>query len=45
MGTASGHLGWVDWDAKMVITARATRSFAQSAIAVLIAIYLGLHGF
>jgi MFS family permease len=29
----------------MAIAARATRSFAQSAVAVLIAIYLGLHGF
>src|SRR5215470_4036213 len=45
MGTAIGHLGWVEWDAKMAIAARATRSFSQSAIAVLIAIYLGLHGF
>jgi hypothetical protein len=29
----------------MAIAARATRCFAQSAVAVLIAIYLGLHGF
>jgi MFS family permease len=29
----------------MAIAARGTRSFAQSAVAVLIAIYLGLHGF
>jgi hypothetical protein len=29
----------------MAIAAQATRSFAQSAVAVLIAIYLGLHGF
>jgi MFS family permease len=40
-----GRLNWVDGDAKMVIAARATRSVAQSAVAVLIAIYLGLHGF
>ena len=45
MGTEVGRLRWVDWDARMVITARATRSFAQSAVAVLIAIYLGLQGF
>ena len=45
METVGGRFSWVDWDAKMVITARATRSFAQSAIAVLIAIYLGLQGF
>jgi len=29
----------------MAIAARATRSFSQSMVAVLIAIYLGLHGF
>src|SRR5256886_10590935 len=45
MGTEVGRLSWVEWDAKMAIAARATRSFAQSAVAVLIAIYLGLHGF
>src|SRR5262249_12612077 len=45
MRTAVGSLSWVEWDARMAIAARATRSFSQSAIAVLIAIYLGLHGF
>jgi len=45
MGTEVGRLSWVEWDARMAIAARATRSFAQSAVAVLIAIYLGLHGF
>jgi MFS family permease len=45
MRTAVGGLSWVEWDARMAIAARATRSFAQSAVAVLIAIYLGLHGF
>jgi MFS family permease len=45
MRTAIGRLSWVEWDARMTIAARATRSFAQSAVAVLIAIYLGLHGF
>jgi MFS family permease len=45
MRIAVGGLSWVAWDAGMAIAARATRSFAQSAIAVLIAIYLGLHGF
>jgi MFS family permease len=45
VGTAGGRLSWVDADARLVIAARATRSFAQSAVAVLIAIYLGLHGF
>src|SRR5262245_24523065 len=45
MHTAVGALRWVEWDARMAIAARATRSFSQSAIAVLIAIYLGLHGF
>ena len=45
MRTAVGSLSWVAWDARMAIAARATRSFAQSAVAVLIAIYLGLHGF
>ena len=45
MRTAVGSLSWVEWDARMAIAARATRSFAQSAVAVLIAIYLGLHGF
>src|SRR5262245_48756651 len=45
MGTEVGGLSWVEWDARMAIAARATRSFAQSAVAVLIAIYLGLHGF
>src|SRR5919108_5612988 len=45
MGTEVGHLSWVEWDARTAIAARATRSFAQSAVAVLIAIYLGLHGF
>jgi MFS family permease len=45
MRTAGGCLSWVEWDARMAIAARATRSFAQSAVAVLIAIYLGLHGF
>jgi MFS family permease len=45
MGPDVGQLTWVDADARIVIAARATRSFAQSAIAVLIAIYLGLQGF
>ena len=45
MGTEAGRLSWVEWDAKLVIATRATRSFAQSAVAVLMAIYLGLHGF
>jgi MFS family permease len=45
MRTALGGLSWVEWDARMAIAARATRSFSQSAVAVLIAIYLGLHGF
>src|SRR5256884_3652171 len=45
MRTAVGRLSWVEWDARMAIAARAPRSFAQSAVAVLIAIYLGLHGF
>ncbi len=45
MGTEVGRLSWVEWDARMAIAARATRSFAQSTVAVLIAIYLGLHGF
>ena len=45
MRTAVGCLSWVEWDAGMAIAARAARSFAQSAVAVLIAIYLGLHGF
>jgi MFS family permease len=45
MRTAVGSLSWVEWDARMAIAVRATRSFAQSAVAVLIAIYLGLHGF
>src|SRR5262245_43219264 len=45
MRTVVSRLSWVEWDARMAIAARATRSFAQSAIAVLIAIYLGLHGF
>jgi MFS family permease len=40
-----GRLSWVDGDARLVITTRAIRSFAQSAVAVLIAIYLSLHGF
>src|SRR5919197_2855727 len=48
MGAPSGRKylpSWIDGDAKLVIITRATRSFAQSAVAVLIAIYLGLHGF
>src|SRR5262245_47281383 len=45
LGTEVGRLSWVQWDAGMAIAARAMRSFAQSAVAVLIAIYLGLHGF
>src|SRR5437879_13484578 len=45
MWTAVGSLSWVEWDARMAIAARAARSFAQSAVAVLIAIYLGLQGF
>ena len=36
---------WVERDAKIVMAARAMRSFAQSAVAVLIAIYLDLQGF
>jgi MFS family permease len=45
MHTVVGRLSWVERDAKIVIAARATRSFAQSAVAVLIAIYLSLQGF
>src|SRR5262245_6117095 len=32
MGTEVDHLSWVEWDARMAIAARATRSFAQSAV-------------
>src|SRR5919108_1011895 len=45
MGTEVGHLSWVNGDARLVMAARATRGFAQSAVAVLMAIYLGLQGF
>ena len=45
MGTIGRRFSWVDGNARLVITARATRSFAQSAVAVLIAIYLDLQGF
>ena len=45
MSPAVSRFSWVEWDAGMAIAARATRSFSQSAVAVLIAIYLGLHGF
>src|SRR5262249_6205416 len=45
MGTTVSRFSWVGWDAGMASAARATRNFSQSAIAVLIAIYLGLHGF
>jgi hypothetical protein len=45
MSTDVGRLSWVDGDAKMVIAAQATRSFAQSAVAVLTAIYLSPQGF
>src|SRR5262245_25526354 len=45
MGTAVSRFSWVGRDAGMAIAARATRNFSQSAVAVLIAIYLGLHGF
>ena len=45
MGSRESHLSWVERDAWLVIMTRATRSFAQNTVAVLIAIYLGLHGF
>ena len=45
MHAAVGRLSWVNGDARLVITTRALRSFAQSAVAVLIAIYLDLQGF
>ena len=45
MATLGGRLSWIDGDARLVITTRAMRNFAQSAVAVLIAIYLGLQGF
>ncbi|HEY7493221.1 MAG TPA: hypothetical protein VIH59_19175 [Candidatus Tectomicrobia bacterium] len=45
MATAGSRPSWIDGDVRLVITTRALRSFAQSAVAVLIAIYLGLQGF
>src|SRR2546428_7364103 len=45
MRTVVSRLSGVEWHARMAIAARAARSFAQGAVAVLIAIYLGLHGF
>src|SRR5262245_48199289 len=45
MGHRGDRLRWVERDAWLVIMTRATRSFAQHLVAVLIAIYLGLHGF
>jgi MFS family permease len=45
MHTLGARFSWIDGDARLVIATRALRSFAQSAVAVLIAIYLGLQGF
>ena len=36
---------WVEPDARRIIAARAVRGFAQSAVSILIAIYLGVQGF
>ena len=44
-GVKAPDFGWVGTDARMIVAARALRGFAQSAAAVLIAIYLGLRGF
>ena len=45
-GLATGAgFGWVDADARLIIVARALRGFAQGAVAILVAIYLGLRGF
>ena len=42
---AATRFGWVGADAWLIIAARALRGFAQSAVSVLVAIYLGLQGF
>ena len=41
----SPGFGWVETDARLIIAGRAARGFAQSAVAVLVAIYLGMQGF
>lgn len=42
---ASLSLGWISRDAWLIMSARSLRTFAQSYMAVLIAIYLGRLGF
>jgi MFS family permease len=37
-------LDWIERDGKLVIVARALRSFSQSSVTVVVAIYLGLRG-
>jgi MFS family permease len=44
--TASpSRFGWIATDGRLIIAARALRSFAQSSVTVVVAIYLGLRGF
>ena len=39
------YFSWLDRDAKLIILARAVRTFGQSYVAVLMALYLDLLGF
>jgi MFS family permease len=41
----AAEVGWIGTDARLIIAARAVRGFAQSAVGVLLAIYLGVQGF
>src|SRR5687767_24768 len=42
---AMGRLSWIERDGRLIIAARTLRSFAQTSVMVVIAIYLGLRGF
>ena len=39
------HLGWLDADARCIMATRGLRTFAQTAVMVIVAIYLDLRGF
>ncbi len=39
------RFGWIATDGRLIIAGRALRSFAQSSVTVVVAIYLGLRGF
>jgi MFS family permease len=45
LASSAGRLNWLDADARRIMATRGLRTFAQTAVMVVVAIYLDLRGF